>query len=117
MKNYVQPGNVIEHTAAAAITTGVPITIGALLAVPVKSAAIGEDVAVQIEGAFRLPKASATAFAQGAKLMWDVSGGHFSTALAATGDLVNCAVAIAPAAAADTHVIAKLTPGVASVTA
>jgi predicted RecA/RadA family phage recombinase len=118
MKNYEQPGKVIDHTAAAALTSGVPVTIGALLGVPVTDAAIGDTIAVHIEGAFRLPKASAATIAQGDLLTWDVSAGEFVVGgVPATGDLVGAAVAVKAAASGATEVVAKLLPGNASVTA
>jgi predicted RecA/RadA family phage recombinase len=116
-KNYIQPGNVIDVTAAAALTSGVAFTVGALLAVPVTDAAIGDTVAAHIEGVWELPKLSTMTIAAGDKLMWDVSTGKFSNVTAATGDLVGCAVAIAPAANGAATVLAKLLPGAASVTA
>jgi predicted RecA/RadA family phage recombinase len=116
-KNYIQPGNVIDVTAAGALTSGIAFAIGTLLAVPLSNATAGQVVAAQIEGVFELPKASAAVYTAGEKLTWDVSAGEFSEALAAAGDLVACAVAIAPAAGGTTTVLAKLLPGVGTVQA
>lgn len=117
MKNYIQPGSVIDHTATAALTAGTAVVLGTLLAIPVTDAAIGDTISAHIEGVFELPKLSTAVFAQGDSLRWDVSTAQFSTAIAATGDLEGCAVAIAAAPVGATTVLAKLLPGNASVTA
>lgn len=117
MKNYIQPGNVIDIVAAAALTSGTAVVFGNSLAIPVTDAAIGDTIAAHIEGVFELPKLSALAYAAGASLRWDVSTAQFSNALAATGDLEGCAIAIAAAANPSATVLVKLLPGNASVTA
>lgn len=116
-KNYIQPGSVIDVTAATALSTGVAIALGVLLAVPLSNAAVGETVSAQIDGVFELPKAAAAAYTPGELLTWDVSAGEFSEDAPVAGDLVGCAVAIAAAGAGSTTVLAKLIPGNATVSA
>lgn len=116
-KNYIQPGIAIDVTATSALSTGIAVALGVLLAVPLSNAAVGETVAAHIEGVFELPKASAAVYTAGELLTWDVSAGQFSEGVPATGDLVGCAVAIAAAGAGTTTVLAKLIPGNATVTA
>jgi predicted RecA/RadA family phage recombinase len=116
-KNYKQPGNVIDITAGANLTSGTPVVVGTLLAVPLTDIANGDVGAAQIEGVFELPKLGTAVITAGAKLIWDVSAGQFIIASAATGDLDGCAVAIAAAGNGTTTVLAKLLPGNATVTA
>lgn len=117
MKNYIQPGNVIDIVAAAALTSGTPVVFGNSLAIPVTNAAIGDTIAAHIEGVFELPKLSTAVYTAGQSLRWDVSTSKFSTATAATGDLEGAAIAIAAAANPSDTVLVKLLPGNASVTA
>ena len=117
MKNYIQPGIVISILAAAALTSGTPVAVGCLLAVPTGDIANGATGEAQIEGVFELPKLSTADITAGEKLIWDVSAGQFIVASAATGDLDGCAVAIAAAGNGTTTVLAKLLPGNATITA
>lgn len=114
-KNYVQPGERITFTAAGAVTSGQGVVIGALLGVSLNTLATGEQGEAAIEEVWELPCASAAAITAGAKLIWDVSAGEFILSGAAAGDLVGCAVAIAAAGSGVTTVLAKLTPGVATI--
>ena len=117
MKNAHSSGTTLTVTAPAAVTSGTPFVLGTLLLVPVASAASGADVAAHCEGVFTFPKLSSAAITAGAKLHWDVSAGEFIVASTAAGDLENCAVAVAAAAASTTSVVAKLLPGVGTVKA
>lgn len=117
MNNANSSGATIQVPAPTAVTSGVPFILGSLLAIPVTTAASGEMVAAQIEGAFTFPKLSTAVIAVGAKLHWDVSAGEFIVAASAVGDLENCAVAIAAAGNGATTVTAKLLPGVGTVKA
>lgn len=116
-KKYIQPGNVIDHTAGSAISSGDAIVIGVLLGVALADIANGDTGSVQIEGVFEMPKLSTAVIAAGDKLIWDVSAEQFIVASAATGDLDGCAVAVAAAGNGTTTVLAKLLPGNATVTA
>lgn len=71
MKNYVQEGNTITVTAAAAITSGQLVVVGAINGVAASDAASGADVEVTVEGVFELPKVTTDVIAQGDKLYWD----------------------------------------------
>ena len=77
-QNFIQCGDALDHVAAATITSGTPILIGAIVGVPLADAAIGETVTVQFEGVFILPKATGTAWAMGDKLYWDDSAKKFT---------------------------------------
>lgn len=117
MNNKHSSGDTITVTAPSAVTSGVPFILGTLLCIPVTSAASGEDVAVQIAGAFSVKKLGTAVITAGAKLHWDVSAGEFIVAATATGDLENCAVAIEAAGNGTTTVAARLCPGVGTVKA
>ena len=77
-QNFVQTGDVIDHVAAAILTSGTPILIGSIVGVPLADAAIGETVSVALEGVFTLPKATGTAWAIGDKLYWDDTAKKFT---------------------------------------
>lgn len=100
-KNYIQPGAVLDHVAAAALTSGTPILIGKRLAVPLKNAAIGETVSVQVEGVFKLTKVTADVVAQGALLYWDDTAKKLTTTV---GTNTLAGYAAAPASGTDTTV-------------
>lgn len=91
--NYVAPGDVIQYTAGADITSGSVVKIGALLGVALTDIANGATGSVAIRGVFTVPKVSAAVIAQGERLVWDVSAasgaGEFdnSAASPATGDV------------------------------
>src|SRR3974390_2875721 len=70
MKNFVQEGDVLTVTAAAAVSGGDVVIIGDLAGIACTDAAIDESVEVNMEGVYTLPKA-AGAVTQGAKLYWD----------------------------------------------
>lgn len=114
---FVQPGKVIDHTAASDITSGSCVVMGILLGVALGDIATGDTGSVQIEGVFELPKLSTAVITKGEKLIWDVSASQFIDGSAATGDLDGCAVAIEAAGNGSTTVLAKLLPGNATVTA
>ncbi|MGE3596644.1 MAG: DUF2190 family protein [Dehalococcoidia bacterium] len=91
--NFVQPGDVIQYTAGADITSGSVVKIGALLGVALTDIANGATGSVAIRGVFTVPKVSAAVILQGERLVWDVSAaagkGEFddSAAIPATGDV------------------------------
>ncbi len=74
---FVQPGMVVNHTAAAAIAAGDVVQMSKLTGVALTSAAIGAVASVQIEGVFSVPKASAAVFAQGDYVLWDAEAKNF----------------------------------------
>lgn len=112
MRNYVQPGNVIEvAAAAAAVAPGQVVVIGAILAIANGSAAAGEPYNATRCGVFEVPKAGGAAFNQGQPVYWDVSAGAFASSGApAAGDVSGAAVAWEAAAAGATSALVVL-PG------
>lgn len=71
MKNFIQPGDMMEITAAAALSSGDGVLQGSVFGVAAIDVAIGEKVNIALEGVYELPKKSADVFAQGAKAYWD----------------------------------------------
>lgn len=108
---YVQPGQVLQHTAAAAIAAGDVVKVGKLIGVALASIAIGQTGSIQIEGVFSVPKATGTAIAQGASVLFDDVAKTFGA-----GDGGPGCVAFAAAASGDTTMLVKFTgvPGEAA---
>jgi predicted RecA/RadA family phage recombinase len=108
---YVQPGQVLQHTAAAAIASGDVVQIGKLTGVALANIAIGQTGSVQIEGVFSVPKKSGDAFAQGDFVLFDAVAKNFKIGNGGPG-----CVAFAPALAAATECLVKFTgvPGEAA---
>lgn len=88
-KNFIQPGEVIAHTAASNIASGQVVKIGQVLGVALADIASGDTGSVQITGVFECPKVTDAVIAQGQSLTWDVSAGKFddNAATPAAGDV------------------------------
>jgi predicted RecA/RadA family phage recombinase len=119
MKNYVQPGDRITVPAPAAVTSGSGTVLGSLFGVATHDAASAASCTFLLEGVVTLPKLSTAVIAVGDRLHWDIDSTppQFIKAAAATGDILNCAVAVAAAGNGTTTVAAKLTPDGSSVSA
>ena len=78
-KNYIQPGDVLDHVAAAALTSGQPVLIGKRLGIALGDAAIGDTVALQVKGVFEVIKVTANTPAQGDLLYWDDTAKKLTT--------------------------------------
>ncbi|WP_447940107.1 DUF2190 family protein [Pseudoxanthomonas mexicana] len=109
MNNAIHDGKTITITGPA--TKGVPVIVGLLLAIPVKTLASGEAGAAYIEGTFEVKKNTAAVIAQGVKINWESGASEFIVAAGTAGDLNGCAVALGAAGNGATTVLAKLTPG------
>lgn len=79
MKNFVQPGDVIDHLATAALSSGQVVVIGQRLGVAVTNARVGERVPLRVRGVVELAKKAADAVAQGDLLYWAAADGHLTT--------------------------------------
>lgn len=119
-RNYESDGNVIQWTngTGSAVASGQVVKVGNLIGVALVALAIGETGSVAVEGVFSgVPKVSGAVFAQGEKLVFDVSAnsgqGAFddSAATPATGDVTGGAVAWSAGADGETTCTIKLTPG------
>ena len=123
---YVTEGKVIPwtNTTGAAVAVDQVVKVGSSIGVALGAIAIGAVGSVALEGVFSgVPKVSAAVFAQGEKLVLDVSAngglGAFddSAAVPAAGDVTGGAIAWVAGADTETTCTIKLTPGNATVTA
>lgn len=118
-KNYVSEGDVMPwtNTTANPVASGQLIVAGHTLAVALVAIAVGATGSVAVEGVFTVPKVSGAVFAQGEKLIWDVSAGSGagafddSAATPAAGDITGGAIAWAAGSDGQTTATVKLTPG------
>ncbi|HEB94329.1 MAG TPA: DUF2190 family protein [Gammaproteobacteria bacterium] len=74
--NYIQPGEVMDYTASADISSGDVVVVGARVGVALNDIANGETGPVQVSGVFELPKDTAVALSQGALAYWDATAGN-----------------------------------------
>jgi predicted RecA/RadA family phage recombinase len=126
-KNFVQDGDVIQWTngTGVAVASGQVVKVGpGTLGVALVALANGATGSVAIEGVFSgVPKVSAAVFAQGEKLLFDVSAGSGvgafddSAAVGASGDVMGGAIAWVAGLNTETACTIKLTPGNSTVTA
>ena len=104
MKNFLQPGDVLEvAAAAAAVASGQVCVVGTHIGIANSSAAIGESYSVKLSGVFTAPKTTGAAWTQGQALMWDASTATFAAVgTPATGDVTAAGItAFAAAGSAD----------------
>lgn len=113
MKNVHQDGRVLDVTLTAAVSSGGVVAIGKLVGIAVTDGAIGDTIAVHVEGVFQLPKLAAAVFARGAAVNWDADGAQAIVAAGGVGDFNAIGYAVEPAAANATTVLVRLTPGTA----
>ena len=73
MRNYVQKGENITVTAAAAATSGEGVLIGNLFGIAAGDAAIGEALDLVTVGVFTMPKVSTDVLAVGDMVYWDAA--------------------------------------------
>lgn len=79
MKNYIQAGDNLTVTAAAAVAGGDGVLVGAIFGVAQGDAAAGEDVVVVRRGVFELPKVPTEVWTVGAKVYWDADASALTT--------------------------------------
>lgn len=102
---FVQPGEVIDYTAGANITSGQVVLMGARIGVALKAIANGETGPMQVTGVFNIAKLSTDNMAQGALLYWDNTNSRLTTT--ASGNTL-AGFAAAAAAASTTSVNIKI---------
>ncbi|MDF2140853.1 DUF2190 family protein [Paenirhodobacter sp. CAU 1674] len=98
MKNYVQGGDLIAVTAAAAVASGAGVKIGSLFGVAQNTAAIGDSLVLVTTGVIDLAKAGSEAWTVGADIYWDDTA---KVATTTATDNTKVGVAVAAAGAAD----------------
>ena len=103
MKNFIQPGNVIEVLAAVApVASGQVVAIGSLLGVANSGAATGQPYNATLSGVFEVPKVAGAAWTQGQTLMWKAASNAFGVVgSAVTGDVTGAGVSAFAAAGSD----------------
>lgn len=91
--NYKQPGDVIQYTAGADISSGDVVVIGSILGVALVDIANGSTGSVAIRGVFTVPKVDGAAIEQGDTLSYDISVDAFddNAATADAGDITGAA--------------------------
>ncbi len=75
MKSYVQPGDRITLTAAAAASSGDGVLVGSLFGIAFGDAEIGDTLTLSTTGVFEMAKVSTDVLAVGAAVYWDDSAG------------------------------------------
>lgn len=78
MKNYLQKGEKFAYTCGGTVNSGDFVVQGDLYGVAEESGGSGDVITVLREGVFLLPKATGTAWSQGDRLFYDVSGPNFT---------------------------------------
>lgn len=76
---FVQPGEVIDHVASGAKTSGQPVLIGVRLGVCLADIANGATGPVAVSGVYTVTKLSTDVVAQGAALYWDNTNSRLTT--------------------------------------
>lgn len=114
---FRSPADTINLPAPANVSSGVPIAIGNLVAVPLADALSGEIAAFSVSGEHELPADSADTMAAGDVLVFDASTNTiqpngFTTA---AGDIVACGVCTKAKANGDLTVWLKINSGGQSV--
>ncbi|OQW44309.1 MAG: hypothetical protein A4S12_03605 [Proteobacteria bacterium SG_bin5] len=71
MRNFVQRGDTLDVTAAAAISSGDGVIVGSIFGVANVDAEIGDTFALDVVGVFDLPKVSALTISVGDTVYWD----------------------------------------------
>jgi predicted RecA/RadA family phage recombinase len=75
MADYIQKGDVLDHTPANAVAAGGVVVIGELVAVAPRPIAANALGAVAVEGVFALPCATGATGAQGSAIKWYATSG------------------------------------------
>jgi predicted RecA/RadA family phage recombinase len=102
-KTYIQPGEVLDVTLAAIITSGSGLLIGKRLGVALTDGAVGDTIAAQVKGVFNLPKLSTDVVAQGDLLYWDNTNKRLTTTVG-TNTLAGYATAAASGTATTVNI-------------
>lgn len=96
MKTYVQPGDRITVTAAAAASSGDGVLIGSLFGIAFGDAGIGDKLTLATTGVFEMPKPSTDELAVGDPVYWDESA-RLATADDDTGSNPQIGIAVTAA--------------------
>lgn len=114
MKNAHQDGRVLDVVLDEAVKSGGVVAKGKLFGIAVTDGAIGDRIAVCVEGVFRLPKLPSAVVADGVAVNWSSDAGQVITAAGGATDFNGFGYAVEPAANGDVDVLVRLTPGTAA---
>ena len=78
----IQDGDVIDYVATAAIAVGDVVDLTTRVGVAYDDAAIGDTIAVDLEGVFEVTATTADAVAVGAQLYFDTTAREVTTTVA-----------------------------------
>lgn len=104
----IQPGHALNVILAAVVLSGGVVVMENMAGIATTDGAVGEEIAVSMDGVFALPKPAATAYTQGKRLYWDNTAKTVTTtatnnvqigyaAYAASADAATVAVLLTPA--------------------
>lgn len=77
--NFIQHGDVLDHTPVAAKTSGQVVVIGVRVGVCLAAIAANATGPLAVKGVFSLAKLSTDVVAQGALLYWDTANSRLTT--------------------------------------
>lgn len=110
MKNFVQPGEMLDLVApSGGVTSGLAVKIGSIIAIAAITAAADAEFAGAVTGVFDVAAATSQAWTVGATVYWDDTAKVFTTT-ASTHQKAGYAVAAKGSAAAEGRV--RLVPTV-----
>lgn len=108
MNNYIKPGDTMTFTApVGGVVSGTAYMIGSLLVVATNTVDAGLEFEGLTEGVVTLPKATGSAWTEGAMLYWSTATNNLVVATAAAARRVG--VAAVAAASGDTSGVVRLT--------
>jgi predicted RecA/RadA family phage recombinase len=95
-KNFVQPGDNITITAAAAVKSGEVVIVGRLFGVAVADIAAGQKGILHLGGVWDLPKntGAGEVFAEGAAVYWDATNKRCTVTATGNTDIGSCVAAV-----------------------
>ena len=107
MKNFVQPGNIIDVLAPADVLSGEGVRIGSLFGIAITNALSGEKLSITVEGVVETAKLTSDVMTVGAKVNWNNSNAEVQLA---TSTLDGVGTIVEDAGNGATVVKIKLTP-------
>lgn len=119
MKNYIQDGKVITVAAPAAVVSGDFVQVGRIRGIAVTSAANGESVELDTEGAFSILKTGSEEFATVGLPVYCVLSGNGVKTVTTASTTANVLVGInlATSGAVAGNLLVKLMPSASNQTA
>jgi predicted RecA/RadA family phage recombinase len=119
MKNFVQEGDIVTVTAPSAVASGDFVQVGRIRGIAVTSAASGEQVELQTEGVFDIPKTGSEEFATVGLPVYCVLAGNGVKTVTTASTTANVLVGInlATSGAVTGNLRVKLMPSASNQTA